>query len=348
MLESEIELAALRSQFVATSEEIAKELSLLVGRIDEEPTELRQLQLAAATEIAVAQERLRLEADRLEGPTERRVAIMQAVLEAQQAAQLQIGVIIKRHRPSTLLQADLDEQLANIARQLEVSAASRLADASRVQLPTNIREIDGQAPNVRSISVEPRSGNGALRSDLFSGNDATSEEMPSPSMPLAMIVKAGTSVALPLAVASAGVALFFFYASLPGAKPYREVAGERALREHHGSGLTPMPHSEVKGACIAPPLAAAGSTEGPPKRTSLASSPPTKPSTPKPAVPLVFHRSLLLARSRIGGSLMSPDGKIGAAFKSWPNASEVASCDEEYQISDSRKGWTLAAHRPRP
>jgi len=129
VLASEIELAALRSQFVATSEEIAKDLSLLAGRIDEEPTELRQLQLAAATEIAVAQERLRLEADRLEGPTERRVAIMQAVLEAQQAAQLQIGVIIKRHRPSTLLQADLDEQLANIARQLEVSAASRLADA---------------------------------------------------------------------------------------------------------------------------------------------------------------------------------------------------------------------------
>ena len=124
MLASEIELAALRSQFVATSEEIAKELSLLVGRIDEEPTELRQLQLAAATEIAVAQERLRLEADRLEGPPERRVAIMQAVLEAQQAAQLQIGVIIKRHRPSTLLRADLDGQLANIARQLEASAAA--------------------------------------------------------------------------------------------------------------------------------------------------------------------------------------------------------------------------------
>ena len=74
MLASEIELAALRSQFVATSEEIAKDLSLLAGRIDEEPAELRALQLAAAKEIAAAQMRLRLEADRLEGPPERRIA----------------------------------------------------------------------------------------------------------------------------------------------------------------------------------------------------------------------------------------------------------------------------------
>ena len=211
MLASEIELAALRSRFMATSEEIAKDLTLLAGRIDEEPTELRALQLAAAKEIAVAQERLRLESDRLEGLPERRVAIMQAVLEAQQAAQLQLGVIIKRHRPSTLLRADLDEQLANIARQLEASAAaSRLADAGRVQLPTNIREIDGPAPSVRSIAVEPRSRNDDQRSNLPSTNDASTEEMLSSSMSLAVIIKAGTSLALLLGVASAGVALFFF------------------------------------------------------------------------------------------------------------------------------------------
>src|SRR5262249_41930970 len=70
VLASEIELTALCRQFVATSEEVAKDLALLAGRIDEEPTELRTLQLAAAKEIAAAQMRLRLEADRLEGPPE--------------------------------------------------------------------------------------------------------------------------------------------------------------------------------------------------------------------------------------------------------------------------------------
>ena len=287
MLASEIELAALRSQFVATSEEIAKDLSLLAGRIDEEPAEVRALQLAAAKEIAAAQMRLRLEANRLEGPPERRIAIMQAVLEAQQAAQLQLTVILKRHRPSTLLRADLDKQLANMARQLGASAAaSRLADDAGEQLPTNARETDGQVPNVRSIAIEPRSGNGDLRSDFSSAREDTPEEMLSPSMPLAVIIKAGTSIALLLAVASAGVALFFLYASLPGAKPHREVAGEQTLSEHHGSGLTPMPHPDVKGAGIAPPLAAAGSTEGPPKMNSPASSPPTNASTSMPAAPL--------------------------------------------------------------
>jgi len=291
VLASEIELAALRSQFMATSEEIAKDLTLLAGRIDEEPTELRALQLAAAKEIAVAQERLRLEADRLEGPPERRVAIMQAVLEAQQAAQLQLGVIIKRHRPSTLLRADLDGQLANIARQLEASAAaSRLADAGRVQLPTNIREIDGPAPSVRSIAVEPRSRNGDQRSNLPSTNDASSEEMPSSSMSLAVIIKAGTSLALLLGVASAGVALFFLYASLPGAKPHREVAGEQVLRERHGRGMTPVARPEVKGAAIAPPSAAPGSTEGSPKMTAAGAEPDVSVarlpnSDPLPAVP---------------------------------------------------------------
>jgi len=281
VLASEIELAALRSQFVATSEEIAKDLSLLAGRIDEEPTELRQLQLAAATEIAAAQERLRLEADRLDGPPEQRVAILRAMLEAQQAAQLQLAVILKRHRPSTLLRTNLDERLANMARQLEASAATpRLADAGRVHLPINIRETDGQAPSVRSIAAEPRSGSRALRSDLSSANDATSEEMLSPSMPLAMIVKAGTSLALLLAVVSAGLALFFFYASLPGLRPHREVSAEQALAQRRGT-LKPRPEREGTG--TAAQLSAASSTEGPPK---MASSSLTNASTPKPTAPL--------------------------------------------------------------
>ena len=185
MLAAEIELADLRKQFVATSEEIAKDLSLMVGRIDEEPPEVRALQLAAAEEIAAAQERLRLEAEQLEGSPRQRIAILQAVCEAQQAAQLQLSVIIKRHRPSTLLRANLDERLANIARQLEVTAAaSRSADT------------DAQILADR-------------RTDLSSTDDDASEKLVSPSLPLAVIIKAGTSLALLLVVASAGLVLFF-------------------------------------------------------------------------------------------------------------------------------------------
>ena len=77
-----------------------------------------------------------LTADRLEGSRGQCVAIKRAALEAQQAALLQLAVIIKQR-------ANLDEKLANIARQLKASAAaSRLADAGRVQLPTNIRGTD--------------------------------------------------------------------------------------------------------------------------------------------------------------------------------------------------------------
>ena len=201
-------------------------------------------------------------------------------MEAQQAALLQLAVIIKQR-------ANLDEQLAKIARQLEASAAaSRLADAGRVQLPTNIRGTDTRASYDRSIAVEPGVGDRDLHSEPSSVNDDTPEEMLSPSMRLSVIVKAGTSLAFLLAVVSAGLVLFFFYPSLPVAKPYREVAAEQALRERGGRGLTSMPRPEVKGIGIAALLAAAGSTEDPPEMTSAASSPPTNASTPEPAAPL--------------------------------------------------------------
>jgi len=221
----------------------------------------------------------RLIADRLEGPRGQCVAIKRAALEAQQAALLQLAVIIKQR-------ANLDEQLAKIARQLEASAAaSRLADGGRVQLPTNIRGTDTQVSYTRSIAVEPGASDRDLRSEPSSANDDTPEEMLSPSMRLAVIVKAGTSLACLLAVLCAGLMLFF-YASLPVAKPYREVAAEQALRKRDGRGLTSMPRPEVKGTGIAALLAAAGSTEGPPQMTSAASSPPPNTSTAKPAAPL--------------------------------------------------------------
>ena len=203
MLAAEIELADLRKQFVATSEEIAKDLSLMVGRIDEEPPEVRALQLAAAEEIAAAQERLRLEAEQLEGSPQQRIAILQAVCEAQQAAQLQLTVIIKRHRPSTLLRANLDERLANIARQLEVTAAaSRSADEQILAgRRTDHSSTDEGAPEKMQSPSLPL----AVHS---STDDEAPEKMQSPSLPLAVIIKAGTSLALLLVVASAGLALF--------------------------------------------------------------------------------------------------------------------------------------------
>jgi hypothetical protein len=79
--------------------------------------------------------------------------------------------------------------------------------------------------SARSIADEPRSGDGNLRSD--SSTNETPEETQSPSMPLAVIIKAGTSLALLLAVASAGLALFFLFTSLPGARPHREVAAQQ-------------------------------------------------------------------------------------------------------------------------
>ena len=229
VLAAEIELADLRKQFVATSEEIAKDLSLMVGRIDEEPPEVRALQLAAAEEIAAAQERLRLEAEQLEGSPRQRIAILQAVCEAQQAAQLQLTVIIKRHRPSTLLRANLDERLANIARQLEVTAAaSRSADE------------DAQILADRST-------------DLSSTDDDAPEKMVSPSLPLAVIIKAGTSLALLLVVASAGLVLFFFFASTP----------KRA------APLSTMSIADLNSDVAAAPL---------PRTDSLPSQPPTVPA----------------------------------------------------------------------
>jgi hypothetical protein len=132
-----------------------------------------------------------LMADPFEEPPEKRVAIMQAALEAQRAALLKLAVIIKQR-------VNQDEQLANIARQSEASAAtSRLA----VQWATNIRGADTQAPHVTSIAAKPEAGDGDLHSDLSSANGETPDEMLSPSMRLAMIIKAGPSLALMLAVA---------------------------------------------------------------------------------------------------------------------------------------------------
>ena len=284
MLAAEIELANLRKRFVATSKEIAKDLSLMVGRIDEEPPEVRALQRAAAKEIATAQERVWLEAEQLAGPPEQCLALMRAVCEAQQAAQLQLTVIIKRHRPSTLLRANLDERLANIARQLEVSAAaSRLVDGNREQLPTTIRATGERSSSAGSIAIEPQSGNGDRRSDLSSTHDDTSEAMLSPSMRLAVMIKAGTSLAFLLVVACAGLVLFFFSASLPGVGPHRKVAAEKAIREHRGPGVTPMPRPESEETGTAAQLAAAGNTKRPPQMASAASSSPTNASTPKRA-----------------------------------------------------------------
>lgn len=247
MLASEIELTALRRRFVAASKEIAKDLSLLAGRIEEEPTEVRASQQAATKEITAAQERLRLEADQLEGPLDLRVAVMRTVLDAQQAAQQHLDVIIKRHRPSNLLRANLNERLANMARELaaSVAATSRLAETRPVQLPTNSRRPDVQDAHIKSSAVEARSSTSDLRSNPSSSHDDGRQEKPSPPMPLAAIIKAGASFALPLGVASAGLVLFFFYVNLPSLRPHREAAAEQSLRESSGRGLTQRREGDV-------------------------------------------------------------------------------------------------------
>src|SRR5262249_944196 len=252
-------LADLRKQFVATSEEIAKDLSLMVGRIDEEPPEVRALQLAAAEEIAAAQERLRLEAEQLEGSPQQRIAILQAVCEAQQAAQLQLTVIIKRHRPSTLLRANLDERLANIARQLEVTAAaSRSADA------------DAQ------ILAGPRT-------DHSSTDDDAPEKMQSPSLPLAVIIKAGTSLALLLVVASAGLMLF-----LSASTPKRVAPSSTMSIADLNSDVPAAPLPRTDPLPSQPPAVPAILPDG---RQSSVSATAAQPVTPHSAPPSPILRN---------------------------------------------------------
>jgi len=207
---------------------------------------------------------------------------MQAVLETQQAAQLQLTVILKRHRPSKLLRANLDKQLANMARQVGSSAAAfRLADDAGEQLPTNARETDGQVPNITSTPVEPGAGNGDLRSDLSSAKDDTPKEMLSSSMPLAVIIKFGTSLGLLLvAIVSAGLALFF-YVSLPGVSPHREVAADIAAPLSHPPavpGILPDGRQPGESATAAQP----------PVTPVLAPPSPTLSNDAERFVPVVF------------------------------------------------------------
>jgi hypothetical protein len=295
VLASEIKFVALRKRFMAASEEIAKDLSLLVGRVDEEPTEVRALQLAAAKEIAAAQVRLRLEADRLEGAPEQRVAILRAMLEAQQAAQQQLAVIIKRHRPSTLLRSNLEERLANMARQLEASVAAsrlvdaRLADVGHAQLSTTSRGADGEAPRNMAIAIEPRSRNGNTSSDLPPANNPKTAEVVPNLMRLGMIIKAGTSMALLVAVVSAGLVIVFFYVSLPGARPRQEATAEHPIHERRRSDPLPSHPPAVQG--IPPEGRQPGVTAKP------AAQPPVTPGLAAPSsalkdtkgfVPVVF------------------------------------------------------------
>jgi SPOR domain len=228
----EFELGAMRARFVAVSEEIAKDLLLLTSRIDEEPAAERASQLAAAKEIDAAQERLRIEVNQLAGPLQRRVAKMQSVLQVQQVVQLQLVGIVKRHSPSTSLQAKLEERFAEIAQQQLPARVPRYPseEVRPAHEPVTIRRGQEHAPNVRSTA------------DLSLNQNSKTAEMLPASMPLAAIVKAVVSLPLLFCLMLvAALGLVVSYTSLPRDSHQQQMAAEPVLREPHAGGIPPMP-----------------------------------------------------------------------------------------------------------
>jgi hypothetical protein len=93
----EFELSGMRDRFLAVSNEIANELAVLSRRIGDVPPALRVPLIFAAGQIAQAQERLRIEADRLVGLPAQRAAIMEKVLQVQEGAFRHLKVILQQH-----------------------------------------------------------------------------------------------------------------------------------------------------------------------------------------------------------------------------------------------------------
>jgi SPOR domain len=113
----EFELSGMRDRFLAVSDEIANELAALIRRIGEVPPSLRGPLIVAAGQIAEAQERLRIEADRLVGLPTHRAAIMQKVLQVQEGAFRHLKVILQQHVAFIPNQVtDLAHRLAEVNR----------------------------------------------------------------------------------------------------------------------------------------------------------------------------------------------------------------------------------------
>jgi hypothetical protein len=250
----ELELSAMRARFLEVSKEIAKDLLLLSNRMDQEPLAVRASLVVAAEEIATVQERLRIEVNQLAGALQQRVGTMEGVLQAQQAARLQLIGILERNTKerltnlarlmnlarhvvaSRLAEANKARQRARVAASLaEVSRAQeRLAQASRVQehlmsraaqAVASIRRRHGHARHVRSTA------------DLPSAND------PKPVSVLAAIVKVGTSFSFML-VNALSIGLVVSYMSVPRDSQQQQMAAEPVLREPHAGGITAMPSPE--------------------------------------------------------------------------------------------------------
>ncbi len=231
----------MRVRFLAVSEEIAKDLASLIRHIGEEPAGEGAWQLAAAKEIAAAEERLRTEVSRLTGPLLQRVAIMKSVLVAQQGLQLQLIGIAKGRTPSARLQATVNEQLANIDQQLTAGvAASPLAVASPAKDLASAPREGRHTRHVGSTVDRHPANNGKITKTLPG------------RVPLAAIV-------LLLVALSAGLVLF--YADLQGAHP-------------EGTGASQQLVTAV-GVESAPPLAGASPTANVPAPQPTAPPSPT-------------------------------------------------------------------------
>jgi SPOR domain len=236
----------MRVRFLAVSEEIAKDLSSLTRHIGEEPTGERAWQLAAAKEIAAAEERLRTEVSRLAGPLLQRVAIMKSVLVAQQGLQLQLIGIAKGRTPSARLQATVNEQLANIDQQLTAGvAASPLAVANPTKdLASGPRE----RRHTRHVGSTV---------DRHPANDGKITKTLPGRVPLAAIV-------LLLVALSAGLVLF--YADLQGAHPEGTGASQQLVTAVGVENAPPLaeasPTANAPAPQLAPPPSATGITVG--------------------------------------------------------------------------------------
>jgi SPOR domain len=231
----------MRVRFLAVSEEIAKDLASLTRHIGEEPTGERAWQLAAAKEIAAAEERLRTEVSRLAGPLLQRVAIMKSVLVAQQGLQLQLIGVAKGRTPSARLQATVNEQLANIDQQLTAgAAASPLAVANPAKDLASGPRQDRHTRHVGSTV------------DRHPANDGKITKTLPGRVPLAAIV-------LLLVALSAGLVLF--YADLQGAHPEGIGASQQLVTAVSVENAPPLAEASPTPQ-LAPPPSATGITVG--------------------------------------------------------------------------------------
>jgi hypothetical protein len=99
----EREIRSMRQRLLFVSDQILIELSGLVRRIEEVPPQRRASLRAASLEIISIQNRLRAEADSLQGPVSTRAEIMRSLLQAQLAAREHLAILVREQSPEPTL-----------------------------------------------------------------------------------------------------------------------------------------------------------------------------------------------------------------------------------------------------